>query len=87
MWCGGGHKECPEKGNEHSSPLCCSCAVAERENLILKIIRGCSHAKEELPRKKVQKTPTAKNPVGRAFSSRYTTPTISFAAAAVSGDH
>jgi hypothetical protein len=41
--------------------------------------------KEKLLSRKVQKTPMAKNPLGRVFFSRYTTPTIFFSAA-VHGD-
>jgi hypothetical protein len=41
--------------------------------------------KEELLHRKVQKASTVKNPLGRVFSFRYTTPEISFAAA-VLGD-
>jgi hypothetical protein len=38
--------------------------------------RGCSHAREEVRRRKAQRTP--KNTTGRVFSSNYTTPGISF---------
>jgi hypothetical protein len=41
--------------------------------------RGCSHAKEEIRRRKAQRTPN--NTSGRVFSSNYTTPGLSFAAA------
>jgi hypothetical protein len=52
LWCGGGHlhKECPEKGNASSTPACCNCRLADGENY-----RGCSRAKEELQKKKLQK--------------------------------
>jgi hypothetical protein len=41
--------------------------------------RSCCHAKEELLRRKAQQAP-AKNPPGRQFSSRLTTPNLFFAA-------
>jgi hypothetical protein len=33
LWCGGGHlhRDCPEKGNEKSTPACCNCKLAEGE--------------------------------------------------------
>jgi hypothetical protein len=41
--------------------------------------RGCRHAKEELQKRKLQRTP--KTTTGKVFSSNLTTPGISFAAA------
>jgi hypothetical protein len=41
--------------------------------------RGCTHTKEEIGRRKVQRIP--KNIMGRVFSSNYTMPGLSFAAA------
>jgi hypothetical protein len=41
--------------------------------------RGCSHAKEEICRRKIPRPP--KSNTGRAFSSKYITPGVSFAEA------
>jgi hypothetical protein len=81
LWCGGGHlhKECPEKGNTTSTPACCNCRLAEGEKPHPANYRGCRHAKEELQKKKTQKSP--KNTTGRVFTSTPTTPGVSFAAA------
>jgi hypothetical protein len=59
LWCGGGHlhKECPEKGNPASIPACCNCRLAEREKDHPANYRGCKHAKEELQKRKAQRTP------------------------------
>jgi hypothetical protein len=81
LWCGGGHlhKECPEKGNNTSKPTCCNCKLAEGENPHPSNYRGCSHAKEEMRKRKDQRAP--KPPTGRVFSSTYATPGVSYAAA------
>jgi hypothetical protein len=78
MWCGVGHlnKECPEMENPGSTPACCNCRLAEGEKTNY---WGCSHAKEELQKKKLQKAP--KTTTVRVFSSVRTTPGLSFAAA------
>jgi hypothetical protein len=59
LWCGGGHlhKECPEKGNSSSTPACCNCQLAEGEKDHSANYWGCSHAKEELQKRKVQRAP------------------------------
>jgi hypothetical protein len=49
------------------------------ERLHPSIYRGCSYAREEMVRKKTQKT-AAKGDIGRTFSSRCITPEHSFAA-------
>jgi hypothetical protein len=63
LWCGGGnlHKECPED-NAASTPACYNCELAEGEKPHPANYRGCSHTKEELQRKRPQKTP---KPQGR----------------------
>jgi hypothetical protein len=80
LWCGGGHlhKECPEKENAASTPACCNCKLLERENPHSAGYPGCRHAKEELQKRKSQRTP--KTTMGRVFSSNHTTPGVSFAA-------
>jgi hypothetical protein len=59
MWCGGGHlhKDCPEKGNESSTPACCNCQLAEGERPHPANYRGYKLAKEEMQKKKPQGTP------------------------------
>jgi hypothetical protein len=81
LWCGGGHlhKECPEKANPDSTPACCNCRLAEGEKAHPANYRGCKHAREELQKRKAQKTP--KTTSGRVFSSNIITPGVSFAAA------
>jgi hypothetical protein len=81
LWCGGGHlhKECPEKDNSSSTPTCCNCRLAEGEKHQRPNYRGCSHATEELQRKRPQKSP--KTTAGRVFSSTLATPGVSFAVA------
>lgn len=81
LWCGGGHlhKECPEKENASSTPACCNCKLAEGEKAHPANYRGCRHAKEELQKKKTQRT--TKTTTARVFSSNITTPGVSFAAA------
>jgi hypothetical protein len=73
------HKECPEKGNAASTPTCCNCKLAEGEKAHPANYQGCSHAKEEIQKRKVQRAP--KLATGRVFSSTLTTPGVSFAAA------
>jgi hypothetical protein len=53
--------------------------LAEEEKAHPANYRGCKHAKEELQRRKAQRTP--KITTGRVFSSKRTTPGVSFAAA------
>jgi hypothetical protein len=53
--------------------------LAEGEKAHPANYRGCRHAKEELQKRKSQRTP--KTTTGRVFSSILTTPGISFAAA------
>jgi hypothetical protein len=81
MWCGGGHlhKECPEKENTSSTPSCCNCKLAEGEKPHPSNYRGCSRAKDEIRRRR--STKAAKPTPGRVFTSSYTTPGLSFAAA------
>jgi hypothetical protein len=59
LWCGGGHlhRECLEEGKEDSTPPCCNCKLGEGEKPHPSTYRGCSHAKEELRRKKIPRTP------------------------------
>jgi hypothetical protein len=73
------HKECPEKENDFSTPVCCNCQLLEGEEPHPANYRGCRHAKEELQKKKSQRSlkPTA----GRVFSSKLIIPGVSFAAA------
>jgi hypothetical protein len=81
LWCGGGHlhKECPEKSNIDSTPACCNCKLVDGEKPHPSNYRGCSHAKDEMQKRKSQRTP--KTTTGRVFSSNHTTPGLSFAAA------
>jgi hypothetical protein len=73
------HKECPEKENTSSSPVCCNCQLVEGEKPDHANYRGCRHAKKELQKKKLQRTP--KPTTGRVFSSTLITPSVSFTAA------
>jgi hypothetical protein len=59
LWCGGGHlhKDCPENDNASFTPACCNCKLAEGEKSHTANYRGCSHAKDELQRKRTQKPP------------------------------
>jgi hypothetical protein len=86
MWCGGGHlhKDCPEKINEESTPACCNCTLADGEKPHPSNYRGCSHAREEVRRRRAQRAP--KNTTGRVFSSNHTKPGVSFAAALRNSD-
>jgi hypothetical protein len=81
LWCGGDnlHKECPEMENAASTPACCNCRLTEGENSHPANYRVCSHAKEELQRKKSKQSP--KSTFGRAFTPTLATPGVSFAAA------
>jgi hypothetical protein len=81
LWCGDGHlhKECLEKENTASTPACCNCNLQEGEKPHPANYRGCRHAKDELLKKKSQRTP--KTTSGRLFSSNCNTPGVSFAAA------
>jgi hypothetical protein len=81
LWCGGGHlhKECPEKENANSTPACCNCKLSEGEKPHPSTYRGCSHAKDEMRKRKPQSTPNTAT--GRVFSSKRTTTGLSFAAA------
>jgi hypothetical protein len=80
MWCGGGHlhKDCPEKGNQSSTPACCNCQLAEGGKPHPANYRGCKRAKEKM-RKEPEGTP--KTSSGRVFSSNPVKPHLSFAAA------
>jgi hypothetical protein len=68
MWCRGGHllKECPEKKNASSTPVCYNCQLVEGQKPHAANYRGSRHAKEELQKKKVQRTP--KPTTGRVSS-------------------
>jgi hypothetical protein len=81
LWCGGGplHKECPQKEKADSTPACCNCKLTEGEKAHPANYRGCSHAKEEMQKTKVQRT--QKPPTGMVFSATRTTTGVSFAAA------
>jgi hypothetical protein len=73
------HKDCPEKENPTLTLKCRNCQLAERERAHLSNYRGCRHAEEEMRRRKSEKTTNTMT--GRKFSSKFTTSTISFAAA------
>jgi hypothetical protein len=81
LWCGGNHlhKDCPEKEKPSSTLTCRKCQVTEGEKAHPSNYRGCRHAKEEMRKRKSQKT--SNTMTGRMFSSRCTTPTLSFAVA------
>jgi hypothetical protein len=82
MWCGGDHlhKECPEAEKETSTSNCCNCSLKEGERPHPSSYRGCSHAKEELLRRK-NLSSLNKGAPGRTYSCNYVTPGQSFAAA------
>jgi hypothetical protein len=63
--------------NTSSTPVCCNCQVVEGEKPHPANYRGCRHAKDELQRKKLQRTP--KPTTGKVFSNTVT-PGVSFAA-------
>jgi hypothetical protein len=73
LWCEGG----PEKENAALTPACCNCRLAEGEKPHPANYRGCSHAKEELQRKKSEQSP--KPTTRRAFISTLAAPDMSFA--------
>jgi hypothetical protein len=79
MWRRPPPRKCSEKGNAASTPACCNCKLAEGKKPHPSNYRGCSHAKEKARRKRsqIQKKTTS----GMVFSSNYTTPGLSFAAA------
>jgi hypothetical protein len=81
MWHGGGHlhKDYPEKENNTSTPTCCNCKLADGAKPHLSNYRGCSHAREEIRRRRFQKV--EKKTTGRIFSPSYMAPDLSFAAA------
>jgi hypothetical protein len=83
MGCGGSHihKECPETNNRETSiPHCCNCQLKDGERPHPSNYRGCSHAKEELQRKRMQR-PSNSGQEARKFSPEYVVPGKSFAAA------
>jgi hypothetical protein len=67
LWCGGGHlhEECPERENAAYTPACCNCQLAEDEKPHPTNYWGCKHVREELQRKRSQRTP--KTTTGRVF--------------------
>jgi hypothetical protein len=69
----------PREMKRCGTPECCNCRLAEGEKVHPANYRGCRHAKEELQKRKSQRTP--KTTTGRVFSSNLTTPSVSFAAA------
>jgi hypothetical protein len=81
LWCGGGHlhKESPEKGNAVSTLTCCNCLLAERDKPHPVNYRGCRQAREELQKRKAERT--RKTAMEREFSSNLVTPGESFVAA------
>jgi hypothetical protein len=83
MWSGGSHihKECPETNNRETSiPHCCNCQLKDGERPHASNYRGCSHAKEELERKRMQR-PSNRGLRAGKFSADYVVPGKSFAAA------
>jgi hypothetical protein len=78
--CGRGHlqKDCPEKENENFASSCCNCKLKDGERPHPSTYHGCSHAKEEMLRRKPQKP--QKEPTGLIFSSSYIVPGQSFTA-------
>jgi hypothetical protein len=59
--------------------MCCNCQLAEGEKSDPSNYRGCRHAKEEMLRRKAERTP--KTTTGRVFPTKLATPGVSFAAA------
>jgi hypothetical protein len=81
--CGGRHiyKECPERHNRETSiPHCCSCQLKDGERPHPSNYRGCSHAKDELQRKRMQR-PSNRGQEARKVSPEYVVPGKSFAEA------
>jgi hypothetical protein len=70
---------CPEKTNNASTTACSNCKLVDGEKPHPSNYPGFGDAKEEICRRKAQRT--QKNTKGRMFSSKYTTPVLSFAAA------
>jgi hypothetical protein len=70
------HKECLGKDKEDSTPPCCNCKLVEGEKPHLSMYRGCSHAKEEMRRRRNPRAP--KKNTGCAFASKYITQDESF---------
>jgi hypothetical protein len=62
-----------------SIPSCCNCKLLEGDKPHPANYRGCTHAKEELQKKKTQRTPNTTT--GRVFSSNLTMPGVSFVVA------
>jgi hypothetical protein len=62
-----------------STAICCNCKLADGEKPHPSNYWGCSHAREEIRRRRSQKV--EKTTSGRVFSSSYTTPRLAFAAA------
>jgi hypothetical protein len=71
------HRDCPEKENASSTPVCCNCQLAEVEKAHPANYRGCRHAKEELQKKLQGKS---MNTTGRVFSSTFIKPQLPFTA-------
>jgi hypothetical protein len=42
------HRDCPEKENASSTPVCCNCQLTKGEKAHPANYRGCRHAKEPL---------------------------------------
>jgi hypothetical protein len=71
--------QCQEMENTASIPACSNCKLLEGESPHPANYRGGRHAKEELQKRKSQRTP--KTTTGSVISSNRTTPGVSFAAA------
>jgi hypothetical protein len=78
--CGSGHlhKE-PQKGNTHLPRQHAATAGWRKEKTLIPPIIGAVDARDELQKKKSQRTP--RTTTGRVFSSSLTTPGVSFVAA------
>jgi hypothetical protein len=70
------------RGITSSTPTCCDCRLAEGEKIHPANYRGCRHAKEEMQKKKSQRTPRITT--GRLFPCDLITPGVSFTAALLS---
>jgi hypothetical protein len=79
MWCRDGHlhKKSPGKGNTASIPTCCNCELMDTEEPNPSNYRGCTHAKDEMRKRKSQRA--HRTATGRVISSSRTTPGLSFA--------